>query len=668
MNKPKEQHVKAVLGFLDNHKFYKAKVALEQESKVKLHSYGKELDFFYDLLMDGRFEDAEQFIQPLKSRSETNYKNVLYQLRKQNFLEMLESSNTPELDHLVTNLKSIEDLATKEDFNTLCYCLSLNKITDHPDYKDWCIWSGRMKCFQNCLDNLSKVYPITNYVPPKYNIEQIIECAEEEPSLPEDPEPLIYKSGGFPLKNQPSEPSRYSLNFEPEPRQFSDLNESSGTDRVKKSVSWNVSKEEIEETKTAEEEEEDKRVFIEALDIPNEDTQEEIEEEIEETIEDEAEQEYVPTSQELMNSFDPSYMKEIAQVKDVQPIRACCFNSDGDYFVLGTNSKSLKVCSLHNIVDGLIYNEQQGREQYIDVVFEMKNVHYGSVYCVDWSREGTFIASGSNDKTIRLVTCPDFLGIQETNSETVIYSNGRYLTGETELPQIKERTLTGHSGTVRALAFHPVDEKILLSGGIVDTDVKVWNTETGQCYQNLKGKGSIYSIAISGDGSYICSGGTDRTLRIWDLRQQKCALALNAEGFSEMNSVSINSSAEQLRAETKSKIAQLYRRDSMQFPEDKLAAVGHCDGVVSLWELTAGKLYSKYTYHSGECRSVDFSCNAQWLSTGSFDSSIGLVNITEGSVFKLEPHMERIVSTKWHPSLPILLSTSADKTARIFSI
>ena len=41
-----------------------------------------------------------------------------------------------------------------------------------------------------------------------------------------------------------------------------------------------------------------------------------------------------------------SHMQELAILRDHQPIRTSCFSPSGDYFVLGTNSKALKICSL----------------------------------------------------------------------------------------------------------------------------------------------------------------------------------------------------------------------------------------------------------------------------------------------------------------------------------
>lgn len=120
-------------------------------------------------------------------------------------------------------------------------------------------------------------------------------------------------------------------------------------------------------------EEESKKVYIEELDLmaSNEDH----------SIDDG--EGFRHSTQELMANFNPALLKEMARIEDPKPIRCSAFNVTGDYFVLGTNSNSIKVCSMHNIVDGLMYDEHQGREQFIDTVFELRRSHIGSVYCID---------------------------------------------------------------------------------------------------------------------------------------------------------------------------------------------------------------------------------------------------------------------------------------------
>jgi hypothetical protein len=46
-------------------------------------------------------------------------------------------------------------------------------------------------------------------------------------------------------------------------------------------------------------------------------------------------------------------MRLVAMLRDNQPIRTCCFSPSGDHFVLGTNSKSLKICRLPRSINGV---------------------------------------------------------------------------------------------------------------------------------------------------------------------------------------------------------------------------------------------------------------------------------------------------------------------------
>jgi WD40 repeat protein len=115
-------------------------------------------------------------------------------------------------------------------------------------------------------------------------------------------------------------------------------------------------------------------------------------------------------------------------------------------------------------------------------------------------------------------------------------------------------SLTGHSAIVRTVCFSPVDDLVLLSGGLSnfhwlitllldDTDLKVWNSETGRNIANLKGhSGSIYSVKMSNDGSYAMSVGTDKFIRIWDIRAKSAVCAIDGTKYSDMNEICFSSS------------------------------------------------------------------------------------------------------------------------------
>ncbi len=64
---------------------------------------------------------------------------------------------------------------------------------------------------------------------------------------------------------------------------------------------------------------------------------------------------------------------------------------------------------------------------------------------------------------------------------------------------------------------------------------------------------------------------------------------------------------------------------------------------------------------------MSFSPDGRFLVSASFDSTIKIFDVEQDFelVNELE-HFDRVVSVKWHPDFPLLLSTSADKTARIW--
>lgn len=92
------------------------------------------------------------------------------------------------------------------------------------------------------------------------------------------------------------------------------------------------------------------------------------------------------------------------------------------------------------------------------------------------------------------------------------------------------RTLEGHSDWVSSIAFSP--DGLRLASGSLDGTVRIWSLSTGECSgivrDQTKGVGkwketlraysnSISSIAISPDGSLLASGGSDTSVKLWDM-------------------------------------------------------------------------------------------------------------------------------------------------------
>jgi WD40 repeat protein len=81
--------------------------------------------------------------------------------------------------------------------------------------------------------------------------------------------------------------------------------------------------------------------------------------------------------------------------------------------------------------------------------------------------------------------------------------------------------------------------------------------------------------------------------------------------------------------------------------------------------LTAGE---KFVFSTNSFRSVEYDAYSGLIATSSFDSTIGLYDVNEKIIRnRIQNHTDRVVLAKWHPFYPIILSTSADFTARLFA-
>ena len=176
-------------------------------------------------------------------------------------------------------------------------------------------------------------------------------------------------------------------------------------------------------------------------------------------------------------------------ISDTHPIRCCCFSPKGDCFAIGTNSKSVKIYDLSCILDSfskkinnMLYTQVPSNKQNntnsilsntkinkesISLFYEQKNYHFGSIFSIDWSPTGRLIATGSNDKTIKLMNISDLHTSNIKNKKII---------SETET---QEMQITGNQGTVRSLCFEPGNDNILLSANSGENVIKIWDTSRG---------------------------------------------------------------------------------------------------------------------------------------------------------------------------------------------
>ncbi|XP_025419847.1 WD repeat-containing protein 47 isoform X4 [Sipha flava] len=321
----------------------------------------------------------------------------------------------------------------------------------------------------------------------------------------------------------------------------------------------------------------------------------------------------------------------VTRLEDVQAVRCAEFHPHGSVYAVGSNSKTLRICAYPKVTD---IRENHVAQQ-PTVLFKRTRHHKGSIYCMSWTPDGSLIATGSNDKTVKLM---------KFNAET---SN---LEGQ-------EIELAMHDGTVRDVCF--IEDttnrsSLLISGGAGDCKIYVTDCETGQPYQALSGhSGHILSLYNWG-GAMFVSGSHDRTIRFWDLRTRGC-----------VNVVTPNTS---MASRQGSPVAAVCVE-----PSGRLLVSGHEDSACVLYDIRGSRSLQCFKPHSADVRSLRFSPSAYYLLTGGYDNKLVLTDL-QGDLTTSLPsvvvaqHQDKVISGRWHPTDFSFLSTSADKTTTLWAL
>ncbi|CAH0545912.1 unnamed protein product [Brassicogethes aeneus] len=321
----------------------------------------------------------------------------------------------------------------------------------------------------------------------------------------------------------------------------------------------------------------------------------------------------------------------VTTLEDVQAVRCAEFHPGGQLYAVGSNSKTLRICSYPKLAD--LREDHQTYQP--TVLFKRTKHHKGSIYCLAWSPMGDLMATGSNDKTVKMM---------RFNADT---SN---LEGE-------EVDLTMHDGTVRDLCFlEDASNKssLLISGGAGDCKIYVTDCATGTPFQALSGHtGHVLSLYTWG-GAMFVSGSHDKTVRFWDLRTRGC----------------VNMVTPQTVPGTKqgSPVASL-----CVDPSGRLLVSGHEDSSCVLYDIRGGRNVQCFKPHSSDVRSIRFSPSAYYLLSAGYDNKLVLTDLQGDLTLPLPSvvvaqHADKAISGRWHPSEFSFLSTSADKTATLWAL
>ena len=308
--------------------------------------------------------------------------------------------------------------------------------------------------------------------------------------------------------------------------------------------------------------------------------------------------------------------------------------------------------------------------------------HSDDVYSVAYSPDGTKIASGSSDDTIKIwdatVTGDSSTPIAtlsgrvgRVNSVAFSPDGSRLVSGSYDnIVKIWDATVTGdvtasiatlseHTLSVNSVAFSPDGSKI--ASGSYDNSVKIWDaTVTGDVTASSvtlsRHTLRVNSVAFSPDGSKLASGGDDKSINIWDASK----LDGNTPTASLIATLSGHSSSGVL--------------NSVAFSPDGLKiAGGSTASKIKIWDATVKDNTSTpiatLSEHSHWVRSVAFSPDASRLASGSADKTIIIWDVAKSTptpIATLSGHDDTVNSVAFSPDGTKLASASFDDTVKIW--
>lgn len=200
-------------------------------------------------------------------------------------------------------------------------------------------------------------------------------------------------------------------------------------------------------------------------------------------------------------------------------------------------------------------------------------------------------------------------------------------------------------GTVWSAAISPDGSQILTAGG---NDAKLWQLSNGKQVQAYSPHGAVASAGFSPDGKRVATGSWDGTVKLWNTETAKADLKFVASKNEYVHSVVFSSDGAKL-------------------------LTGSDDATAKIWDAKTGELVMSFPAggakdgHTDSVRSAQFSTDGKRIITASADKTAKIWDADTGAcVMTLAGHNWELRSAVFSKDGKRVITASDDKTARIW--
>jgi WD40 repeat protein len=220
-----------------------------------------------------------------------------------------------------------------------------------------------------------------------------------------------------------------------------------------------------------------------------------------------------------------------------------------------------------------------------------------------------------------------------------------YAAGAAKIDTLIRTFERGHAQGIQVLAISN-DGKHVVSGGIMEPAVRIWDMKTGQAVRVLNGhKDEIWGVAWSPDDKMVASASSDKTMRTWDAKTGDPIRTFSGHDD--------------------------WVRGVYFFPDKKRILTASDDFSLRIWDLNNANVIKRVPAMGGHTQfinSLSVSRDGKRALTGSVDRTVRLWDLEKGEQVIQFAHNDEVWAVAISPDGRKGVSASTDNVVKMFDL